>query len=191
MPSGGNSLCRCWDFLLSLLPDIPLGSPLGHPCRWQEHPTHSQRSPSRSTAGFCGKTLGMSLIPSLLRARTALELSTWPTLLPTCQLIRPARPQPAAELRMLGRCHSPCPSPAAFVFQPIGVKTCRDIRVILFPCEKRWPGRRRSPKLLPQHGKAAGTVQPRCEPPEEPRKTGFITRLFLKLLLQLCALFNC
>lgn len=103
----------------------------------------------------------------------------------------PCRPQPAAELRMLGRCHSPCPSPAAFVFQPIGVKTCRDIRVILFPCEKRWPGRRRSPKLLPQHGKAAGTVQPRCEPPEEPRKTGFITRLFLKLLLQLCALFNC
>lgn len=25
MPSGGNSLCRCWDFLLSLLPDVPLG----------------------------------------------------------------------------------------------------------------------------------------------------------------------
>lgn len=46
-------------------------------------------------------------------------------------------------------------------------------------------------KLLAPHGKAAVTVQPRYEPPEAPQKTGFITLLFLKLLLQLPALFNC
>lgn len=80
------------------------------------------RFPPRFTARFCSRILSVSLIPSLLQAGTALELSTWPRLLPTCQLIRPARPHPAAELprlRMLGHCHGPCPSPPAFVFQPI------------------------------------------------------------------------
>lgn len=54
-----------------------------------------------------------------------------------------------------------------------------------------WPGRRTTPKAAPPAQKAAGTVQPRYKPPEAWQKNGFITLLFLKLLLTLAALFNC
>lgn len=115
---------------LSFPPNIPPGLSAGIGVLWCPgsscSPTPPRTSRPAPLPGSAAKSLARSLIPFLLQPGRPRELSAWPSLLPTCQLIFLSAVQQqqaaAAEGARSGYAHGFLLSPLPFAFQPILVK---------------------------------------------------------------------